>query len=231
MASGPRIALVEDEADIADVLRFNLQREGFEVETYGRGDTALAAIQKRPPELVVLDLMLPGVDGLEISRMLKRNESTADLPIVMLTARGEETDRIVGLELGADDYIVKPFNPREVVLRVKAVLRRRSNKEDGGEEEQVLTAGTIRLDRAGHRVELAGEELKLTATEFRLLEFLISRPNRVQSRESLLREVWGYAGGVDSRTVDTHVRRLRKKLGDEAKRVETVIGVGYRFHG
>lgn len=228
--SSVRIALVEDESDIADVLRFNLQREGFEVECYGRGDTALAAIQKRPPELVVLDLMLPGVDGLEISRMLKRNEATAELPIVMLTARGEETDRIVGLELGADDYIVKPFNPREVVLRIKAVLRRRAQSKRGAADETVLVAGGIRLFREGHRVELNGEELRLTATEFRLLEFLMSRPERVQSRDSLLTEVWGYAGGVDSRTVDTHVRRLRKKLGPEAERVETVIGVGYRFH-
>lgn len=228
--SAVRIALVEDESDIADVLRFNLQREGYEVETYGRGDTALAAIQRRPPELVVLDLMLPGIDGLEISRLLKRNEATAELPIVMLTARGEETDRIVGLELGADDYIVKPFNPREVVLRIKAVLRRRAQSQKGGAEESILVAGKIKLLREGHRVELNGEELKLTATEFRLLEFLMSRPERVQSRDALLTEVWGYAGGVDSRTVDTHVRRLRKKLGSEAERLETVIGVGYRFH-
>jgi two-component system phosphate regulon response regulator PhoB len=229
--SAPRIALVEDETDIAEVLRFNLQREGYDVECYTRGDTALAAIQKRPPQLILLDLMLPGVDGLEISRLLKRNDATSDLPIIMLTARGEETDRIVGLELGADDYITKPFNPREVVLRIKAVLRRREAGSKQGSEDVVLRAGSIRLFREGHRVELDGEELKLTATEFRLLEFLMSRPERVQSRESLLTEVWGYAGGVDSRTVDTHVRRLRKKLGHEAERVETVIGVGYRFHG
>jgi two-component system phosphate regulon response regulator PhoB len=225
-----RVALVEDESDIADVLRFNLQREGFEVELYARGDSALAGLQKRPPDLLVLDLMLPGVDGLEICRMLKRNPETSELPIVMLTARGEDTDRIVGLELGADDYVVKPFNPREVVLRVKAVLRRRESVRDSRETEAVLTAGSITLHREGHRLELGGDEVKLTATEFRLLEFLMSRPERVQTRDALLREVWGYAGGVDSRTVDTHVRRLRKKLGPEADRVETVIGVGYRFH-
>ena len=228
--SASRIAIVEDEADIAELLRFNLQREGYEVETWGRGDTALEAIRGRPPDLLVLHLMLPGVDGLEISRLLKADERTARVPIIMLTARGEETDRIRGLELGADDYIAKPFNPREVVLRIRAVLRRRAMPRESFDERTVLEAGDLRLLRHEHRAYVQGREIRLTATEFRLLEFLMMRPARVQSREALLTEVWGYASGVDSRTVDTHVRRLRRKLGPEATRIETVVGVGYRFH-
>ncbi len=223
-----RIAIVEDEPDILEILRYNLQREGYQVETYLRGDTALAAIQKDQPDLVLLDLMLPGVDGLEICRHLKRNAETASIPLIMLTARGEETDRIVGLELGADDYIPKPFNTREVTLRIKAVLRRGS--QEGSPDGECLEAGSLSLYPDAHRIELAGEEVLLTATEFRLLHHLMERAGRVQSRDILLREVWGYAGDVDSRTVDTHVRRLRKKLGPESARIETVIGVGYRFH-
>ncbi|MBP7148377.1 MAG: response regulator [Acidobacteria bacterium] len=223
----PRIAVVEDEPDIADILRFHLERGGFEVEVHGRGDLALAAIQRRPPDLVLLDLMLPGLDGLEVCRFLKRKPETAGVPIVMLTARAEETDRIVGLELGADDYIPKPFNPREVVLRVRAVLRR----QDGAapSPSTVLAAGTIRLHVDAHRLEVAGEDVAVTATEFRLLQHLMGRADRVQTRDALLSEVWGYAEGVDSRTVDTHVRRLRHKLGPEWGRIETIIGVGYRF--
>lgn len=229
MQSGARIALVEDEPDIAEILRYNLEKEGFQVDVHERGDTALAAIQNTPPDLILLDLMLPGVDGLEVCRLLKRNQHTAEVPMIMITARGEEMDRIVGLELGADDYVSKPFNPREVLLRVKAVLRR-AQVEGGADGAEVLEAGSLRIFPDAHRVELGGEEIVLTATEFRLLKFLMERAERVQSRDTLLREVWGYAGSVDSRTVDTHVRRLRKKIGPEADRIETVIGVGYRFH-
>jgi two-component system phosphate regulon response regulator PhoB len=163
--------------------------------------------------------------------MLKRDESTARIPVVMLTARGEELDRIVGLELGADDYISKPFSPREVVLRVKAVLRRASSAAaaEPGQREPVLEAGEIRLDPEAHRAWAAGEELELTPTEFRLLRLLLERQGRTQTRARLLSEVWGYAEDVDSRTVDTHVRRLRKKLGAAAPLVETVVGVGYRI--
>lgn len=222
-----RIAIVEDEPDIADILDYNLRREGYETEVYLRGDTALAAITAQPPHLILLDLMLPGIDGLELCRHLKRSGRLAAIPLIILTAKGEQTDRIVGLELGADDYVSKPFNMRELVLRVKAVLRR-GRKE--GVSSEVLEAGTLRLHPQAHRVECDGEEIVLTATEFRLLHHLMDRGGRVQSRDALLREVWGYAGGVDSRTVDTHVRRLRRKLGPEADRIETVIGVGYRFH-
>ncbi len=227
--SRPRIALVEDEADIADVLQYHLRREGFEVDAWDRGDTALAAIRAAPPDLVVLDLMLPGVDGLEICRLLRRADETAGVPIVMLTARGEEADRIAGLELGADDYIVKPFSPREVVLRIRAVLRRRAAAGAARYGQAVLESGAIRLLRHEHRAQISGEEIHLTATEFRLLEFLMLGRDQVRTREALLTEVWGYAEGVDSRTVDTHVRRLRRKLGGEADRIETVVGIGYRF--
>jgi len=172
--------------------------------------------------------MVPGLDGLELTRILKRDPATARIPLVMLTARGEEVDRIVGLELGADDYIPKPFSPREVVLRIKAVLRRRDGEAAGGER---LDTGGIRLDLGAHRAEVRGREIQLTATEFRLLKVLIERQGRVQTRSRLLTDVWGYAEDVDSRTVDTHVRRLRRKLGAEADRIETVIGVGYRLRG
>lgn len=221
-----RILVIEDEPDIAEVLQYNLEREGFDVETARRGDTALEAVRRELPDLVLLDLMLPGLDGLELTRLLKRDGVTARVPIVMLTAKGEELDRIVGLELGADDYIAKPFSPREVVLRVKAVLRRRQPEEPSAERIEV---GGVRLDLAAHRLQVRGEEVPLTATEFRLLRLLLERAGRVQTRGQLLADVWGYAEDVDSRTVDTHIRRLRRKLGDEAERIETLIGVGYRL--
>jgi two-component system, OmpR family, phosphate regulon response regulator PhoB len=221
-----RVLLVEDEPDIAEVLTYNLGKEGFEVGVAERGDDALTAIRREPPDLILLDLMLPGIDGLEITRLLKGDPATAAIPLIMLTARGEEVDRIVGLELGADDYIPKPFSPREVVLRVKAVLRRgRSPRE----KRQVLAAGALRLDPSAHRLEVGGEEVPLTATEFRLLQTLLERAGRVQTRSRLLADVWGYAEDVDSRTVDTHIRRLRRKLGAAADVIETVIGVGYRL--
>jgi two-component system phosphate regulon response regulator PhoB len=225
--SRPLVCVVEDEPDLAEVLRFNLEKAGYRVDVQARGDAALEAIRKQPPALVVLDLMLPGVDGLEVTRLLKRDPATARVPIVMLTAKGEEVDRIVGLELGADDYIPKPFSPREVVLRIRAVLRRR--EESSTPAAAALVAGAIRLDPEAHRVEVRGKEVDLTATEFKLLERLLDRRGRVQTRARLLADVWGYAEDVDSRTVDTHVRRLRRKLGPEADRLETVIGVGYRL--
>lgn len=224
----PLIAIIEDEPDIAEVLEYNLEREGFDTYTVARGDTALEALHAKPPDLILLDLMLPGLDGLELCRKLKRDSATSELPIIMLTAKGDEVDRIVGLELGADDYVAKPFSPREVVLRVKAVLRRASEPRESREE---LHAGSLRLDVPGHRFFVEEEEVALTATEFRLLHLLMERAGRVLTREVLLTDGWGYAEDVDSRTVDTHVRRLRHKLGPEADRIETVIGVGYRFRG
>ncbi|MFL6193480.1 MAG: response regulator [Thermoanaerobaculia bacterium] len=221
-----RILLIEDEPDIAEVLQYNLEKEGFAVELARRGDNGLEALRREDPDLILLDLMLPGIDGLELTRMLKRDPATARIPIVMLTARSEEVDRIVGLELGADDYISKPFSPREVVLRVKAVLRRLQHEESAGDR---LEVGGIQLDVSGHQLRVRGGEIPLTATEFRLLRLLMERGGRVQTRGQLLSDVWGYAEDIDSRTVDTHIRRLRRKLGPEAERIETVIGVGYRL--
>ncbi len=190
------------------------------------GDVALPTIRRRVPDLILLDLMLPGLDGLELTRFLKRDPITADVPLIIVTAKDQETDRIVGLELGADDYITKPFSPREVVLRVKAVLRRRAKVES---ESSPLSVGDIRLDVAGHRAWVRGDEINLTATEFRLLKLLVERRGRVQRRGDLLREVWGYHDDADSRTVDTHIRRLRRKLELAADQIETVVGVGYRL--
>lgn len=223
-----RILVIEDEPDIAEVLQYNLEKEGFEVETARRGDAGFDAVRRDSPDLVLLDLLLPGIDGLELTRMLKRDPLTSRLPIVMLTARGEEVDRIVGLELGADDYISKPFSPREVVLRVKAVLRRFQQEESAAE---LIELGGIELDISAHQLRVRGGEVPLTATEFRLLRLLLERSGRVQTRAQLLSDVWGYAEDIDSRTVDTHIRRLRRKLGPEAERIETVIGVGYRLRG
>jgi two-component system phosphate regulon response regulator PhoB len=222
-----RILIVEDEQSIAEVLEYNLAKEGFVVDLDFRGDTALESIRSNPPDLILLDLMLPGLDGLEICRLIKRDPQTASIPLVILTAKGEEVDRIVGLELGADDYIPKPFSPREVVLRIKAVLRRSEGQETG--DADALELGALRLDVPGHRLLVEEREVPLTATEFRLLKILMERCGRVQTRDKLLTDVWRYAEEVDSRTVDTHIRRLRRKLGREANRIETVIGVGYRM--
>lgn len=222
-----RILLIEDEPDIAEVLQYNLEKEGFHVEVARRGDAGLESIRRESPDLLLLDLMLPGIDGLELTRLLKRDGATSRIPIVMLTARTGEVDRIVGLELGADDYIPKPFSPREVVLRVKAVLRRHHQHEESASE--LLEVGGIQLDVSGHQLRVGGKEVPLTATEFRLLRLLMERCGRVQTRGQLLSDVWGYAEDIDSRTVDTHIRRLRRKLGPEADRIETIIGVGYRL--
>jgi two-component system phosphate regulon response regulator PhoB len=228
----PRVAIVEDEAALVEVLQYNLERAGLATDVYARGDTALEGLRSNPPDAILLDLMLPGLDGLELARTLKRIEHTSQIPIIVLTARGEEVDRIVGLELGADDYITKPFSPREVVLRVKAVLRRARVIEAAPlepDENQWLEAGSLRLDREGYRLFVDAEEVALTPTEFRLLRFLLERKGRVFTRGQLLTDVWAYAEEVDSRTVDTHIRRLRKKLGSEGDRIETVVGIGYRL--
>jgi len=220
------ITVVEDEPAIADVLQYNLEREGFEVEVVERGDRVMPAVHRRVPDLILLDLMLPGLDGLELARQLRRDEKTAAVPIVMVTAKDEEVDRIVGLELGADDYVTKPFSAREVVLRVKAVLRRSRSEAAAG---AVLQVGDLRLDAGAHRCWAGGREVHLTVTELRLLKVLAERRGRVQSRDVLLSDVWGYTAEADSRTVDTHVRRLRAKLGETVPAIETVVGVGYRL--
>jgi len=224
---GSRILVVEDEADLADLVAFNLRGEGHEVTIAPDGNTALAEIQRGQPDLVVLDVMLPDISGIEVCRRLRRKRDTVRLPVIMLTAKTDEVDRVVGFEVGADDYVTKPFSPRELVLRVEAILRRTipSAEVDG---PQVITLGSLLIDVPAHRVEVLGEEVLLTALEFRLLLDLASRAGRVQSRDALLERVWGYAPNVETRTVDTHVKRLREKLGAGAKQIETVRGVGYR---
>ncbi len=224
-----KILLVEDEQDILEMVRYNLEQAGFEVSTAQDGERALAVVREDLPSLIVLDLMLPGIDGLEICRLLKQDAETRAVPILMLTARSEEVDRIVGLELGADDYVPKPFSPRELVLRIRAILRRSKPAGKSEAREEVLRVGPIKIDLGAHRATLSGALLVLTSTEFKLLATLVERRGRVQSREDLLNSVWGYEYSGYSRTVDTHVRRLREKLGDECEWVETVRGVGYRF--
>ena len=222
-----RILVIEDENDIRQLLRFTLEREGFAVLEAADGLGGLNMATAELPDLVVLDLMLPGLDGCEVCRRLKAQAATASIPVLMLTARGEEVDRIVGLTLGADDYVVKPFSVRELALRIWAILRRGSRPGQGS----VLCRGRLTLDAEAHRVTLDGEEVPLTATEFRLLEDLMRHAGAVRTREQLLNAVWGYSFEGYARTVDTHVRRLRAKLGDEAAALETVRGVGYRLRG
>lgn len=221
------VLLVEDERDIAELVRFQLEKEGVRCLVAADGATGLRLVRAEQPDLVILDLMLPGLDGLEVCRQLRRDAATRRLPIIMLTARAEEVDRIVGLELGADDYVVKPFSPRELAARVRAILRRVQEPADTG----VRTAGLLRLDEARRAVTVRGQPIELTAKEFGLLAALMRADGRVLSREQLLDGVWGYpnAAEIESRTVDVHVRRLREKLGSEARRVVTVKTVGYRF--
>lgn len=221
------ILIVEDENDIRELLALNLKREGFATLEAGDGNSAVATAQEAMPALILLDLTLPGLDGLGVCRALQQERRTAGIPIIMLTAKGEEVDRIVGFELGATDYIVKPFSPREVMLRVKAVLRR--NRPDT--EAITLGARCIRMDMASHSVTLEGNPVDLTITEFRLLEDLLRNKGKVRSREQLLDTVWGYSFEGYARTVDTHVRRLRAKLGQSAETIETVRGLGYRAKG
>jgi phosphate regulon transcriptional regulator PhoB len=224
---GGRVLIVEDEPDIRDLLAFHLEREGYHVTRSRTGADALRQVRARPPDLILLDLMLPELGGLDVCRRLRQDPRTASVPIVMLTARGEEVDRILGLELGADDYIVKPFSPKEVVARVRAVLRR-AGARDGAAP---VVSGRLVIDPDRHTVQVDAAAIELTPKEFDLLRALAEARGRVLSREFLLDRVWGYAsaGEIESRTVDVHVRRLRMKLGDEGQRITTVKGVGYRL--
>jgi two-component system phosphate regulon response regulator PhoB len=221
-----RILVIEDEADIRQVLDYNLKSAGHEVVEAARGADGLRLLREREPDLVLLDLMLPDMPGTEVCRTIKDNPATRTLPVVMLTARGEEIDRVVGFEIGADDYITKPFSVRELVLRIRAVLRRR---ELPAGEAASIEFGNLRIDRAAHRVWVDGEEVELTALEFKLLVTLYERRNRVQSRGALLDQVWGIETKISTRTVDAHVKRLREKMGNARDYIETVRGVGYRF--
>jgi phosphate regulon transcriptional regulator PhoB len=222
-----RVLIVEDERDIRDLVVLHLQRDGYEVTSAGSGEEALAQVRQSPPDLVVLDLMLPAMSGLEVCRRIRQEQATATLPIVMLTAKADEVDRVVGLELGADDYVVKPFSPKELLARVRAVLRR----SRPGPDAAPMTFGALTIDPGTHRVFVGGETVALTPKEFELLRALVAVRGRVLSREFLLDRVWGYsrAGEIESRTVDVHVRRLRVKLGAEGQRILTVKSVGYRL--
>ena len=223
-----RILIVEDDEDIALSLKYNLEKEGgYLVQTAHDGEGGLRAAAQKTPDLVLLDLNLPGVDGLSVCKQLRREAATSGVPIVMLTARVEETDRIVGLELGADDYITKPFSMKEMLARVRAVLRR---AERSASEPAVFEDDLISLDTASHILKVQGKEVTLTRKEFDLLAALVGGRGRVLSRDQLLQRVWGYDYFGETRTVDVHIRRLRKKLGRAAQgRIETVVGVGYRF--
>ena len=227
-----RILIVEDEPDLRQVLAYNLRDAGHEVVATGEGRRGMALALESPPDLVLLDLMLPDLSGLEVCRTLKANEKTRHVPVVMVTARGEEIDRVVGFELGADDYVVKPFSVRELLLRLRAVLRRGAT---GAEElppaPTQIRFGRLTIDVGAHRVWVDGEEVPLTPLEFKLLCTLHERRNRVQSRGVLLDDVWGASAENMTRTIDTHVKRLREKLGVVGVYIETVRGVGYRFVG
>lgn len=223
----PKILVVEDERDIADLLRYHLEREGFRVVTAASGGQALREVRRERPDLVLLDLMIPEGDGLEVCRRLRADPATARLPIIMLTARAEEVDRVLGLELGADDYVTKPFSPREVMARVKALLRRAAEPV----ARETHRVGDLTVDVGQYTAHVKGRPLSLTPKEFELLRALIEARGRVLMRDALLDRVWGYdhASEIESRTVDVHIRRLREKLGPEARRIVTVKGVGYRF--
>jgi len=231
------ILLIEDEVDLQHVLEYNLKQAGYQVLSALRGQDGLRLAQEVQPQLVLLDLMLPDIPGTQICRSLKSDPRTAAIPIIMLTARGEETDRIVGFELGADDYVVKPFSVRELLLRVAAILRRGQRpvaatapeRDKGPAETHEIEFGRLRVDRHAHRVFVEDEEVRLTALEFKLLLKLYEAKNRVQTRAMLLDDVWDIEAEVTTRTVDTHIKRLREKIGSAGRYIETVRGVGYRF--
>ena len=221
-----KILVIEDEADIQQILDYNLREKGHKVTLAGRGEEGLRLARETKPDLVLLDLMLPDMSGTEVCRQIKSDAQLKSTQVIILTAKGEEIDRVVGFELGADDYVVKPFSVRELLLRIQAILRR------GTSEPEVTDAvqfGKLKIDRGAHRAWSADQELELTALEFKLLVTLFERKNRVQSRSTLLNDVWGIEADITTRTVDTHVKRLREKLGESGDYIETVRGVGYRF--
>ncbi len=222
-----KILIVEDDAHIAKLIRYNLEKAGFECLQVATGGQAFEELDRYKIQLIILDIMLPGMDGFELCKEIKKRSAWAAIPVLMLTARAEEIDRVLGLELGADDYMVKPFSPRELVLRVKAILRR--GEPAAASSAPVLTAGQLTIDRERHKVTVSTKEVQLTAMEFKLLVLLLERHGRMQSRERLLNDVWDIDAEVTTRTVDTHIKRLRQKLGKMGKCIETVRGHGYRF--
>ncbi|HEX6924236.1 MAG TPA: response regulator transcription factor [Longimicrobiaceae bacterium] len=223
------ILVVDDEPDISALVAYQLARESYRVRTATSGTEALEAIGRELPDLVVLDLMLPGISGLDVLAEIRRREEWRELPVILLTARRDEADRVEGFRRGADDYVSKPFSPQELVLRVEAVLRRVRQEPPSPSEGRVLKVGPFTLHSEAARAQVDGRDLQLTPTEFRLLETLMERRGRVQSRRQLLQAVWGVTANITTRTVDMHVQRLRSKVGDAARWIETVRGFGYRF--
>ncbi len=227
----PKVLVVEDEKNILELVRFNLEKEGFTVLTALDGSQGLELAREEKPDLIVLDVMLPGMNGLEVCRELQREYETREIPIIMLSARAEEVDKVLGLEMGADDYITKPFSPRELVARVKARLRRNPGNQRAAADTHRLNFGRLVIDTSRFAVFIDGKRVELTPKEFELLHFMAARPGRVFTREQLLEQVWGYGYAGDSRTVDVHIRHIRQKLSilGEEQPIETVRGVGYRF--
>jgi len=219
------VMVIEDEKEIRDLVRYNLEREGFRVSAAADGDAGLDQLFAERPDMLVLDLMLPGKNGLEILTELRAEATTRDLPVLVLTARGAEMDKLLGFDHGADDYLTKPFSPRELIARVRALLRRSRPSQDPA----VLEFGELRIDPLAREVRMAGTLRVLTPREYDLLVFFVQNSGRVLTRDELLRKVWGYDYIGDTRTVDVHVRRLRMKLGEEHRLIETVTGVGYKF--
>src|SRR5215475_2046335 len=219
-----RVLIVDDDPDIQRLVSYNLSQAGFQVLSASTGRTALDSVQKQPPDLIILDIMMPDVDGMEVCRTLRQRENSRRIPIIMLTARGEEIDRVIGFELGADDYVSKPFSPRELVLRIKSIFRRMTEHRS-----DLLRFGNIQLYPERRQCFVGDHQVSLTAKEFDLLHELMRGHGNVLTREALMDKVWGYHGEATSRTLDTHVRRLREKLGEDGRRIETVRGVGYRM--
>ena len=226
--SNEKIFIVEDEPDILDVISYSLNREGFQIESSLDGAESIELIQQFKPDLILLDLMLPGMGGLDVCRHLKNDELSKHIPIIMVTAKGEESDIVLGLGLGADDYISKPFSPRELIARIKSVLRR-SKESDNTKRSEIIESGELVIDTTKHKVLLKGSEIKLTATEFRLVTYLASNPGRVFPRDQLLDQAFGRNTVVVDRNIDVHIRAIRKKINADQYYIETVRGVGYRF--
>ena len=221
------IYIVEDEPDIRETLAYNLSQEGFKVSEFSDAESCLNKIQKKKPDLLLLDLMLPGMSGLDLCKEIRADINLKKLAIIMLTAKGEEVDRIIGFELGADDYVTKPFSVRELILRVKVILKKQT---ESVESDESIEFGPIKLNLDAHEVLINNDEIVLTALEFKLLKHLIKRRGRVQTRDQLLGDVWGYSSEVTTRTVDTHIKRLREKLGTVGDYIQTIRGVGYRLN-
>jgi two-component system phosphate regulon response regulator PhoB len=220
------VLVIDDEKDLIELVRYNLDKEGFDVVAANDGTSGLEIATRHKPDLVVLDLMMPGMDGLEVCRRMRGDDRTRRIPVIMLTAKAAEADRVVGLELGADDYVVKPFSTRELVARVKAVLRRTAEQ---AEPVEVVRSGELVIDSKRHEVTYGGQSVALTATEFRILQFLASRPGRVVSREEIIDAALGREAAIFDRTIDVHITAIRKKLGDGGQQIETVRGFGYKF--